>query len=56
MEFLKAIYGDKALTFDELVQAINAHNGNEANKVQDHLWFPGRFQGYLNRILSSAVC
>ena len=32
MEFLKAIYGDKALTFDELVQAINAHNGNEANK------------------------
>lgn len=32
MEFLKAIYGDKALTFDEFVQAINAHNGNEANK------------------------
>lgn len=32
MEFLKAIYGDKALTFEELVQAINAHNGNEANK------------------------
>lgn len=33
MEFLKAIYGDKALTFDELVTAINAHNGNEANKA-----------------------
>jgi len=32
MEFLKAIYGDKALTYDEVVQAINAHNGNEANK------------------------
>lgn len=33
MEFLKAIFGDKALTFDELVQAVNAHNGNEANKT-----------------------
>ena len=32
MEFLKAIYGDKALTYEEFVQAINAHNGNEANK------------------------
>lgn len=32
MEFLKALFGDKALSFDELVQAINAHNGNEANK------------------------
>ena len=32
MDFLKAIYGDKALTFDELVTAINAHNGDEANK------------------------
>ena len=32
MEFLKGIYGDKALTFDEFVQAIHAHNGNEANK------------------------
>lgn len=32
MEFLKAIFGGKALTFDELVQAVNAHNGNEANK------------------------
>ena len=31
MEFLKGIYGDKALTFDEFVQAIHAHNGNEAN-------------------------
>ena len=32
MEFLKGIYGDKALTFDEFVQAIHAHNGNEVNK------------------------
>lgn len=32
MEFLKGIYGDKALTFDEFVQAVHAHNGNEANK------------------------
>lgn len=32
MDFLKEILGDKALTYDELVQAINAHNGNEANK------------------------
>ncbi len=32
MEFLKTIFGDKALTFDELVQAVNAHNGNEANR------------------------
>ena len=33
MEFLKALFGEKALTYDELVQAINAHNGNEANKA-----------------------
>lgn len=32
MEFLKTIYGDKALTYEELLQAINAHNGDEANK------------------------
>ena len=32
MEFLKELFGDKSLTFDELVQALNAHNGNEANK------------------------
>ena len=32
MEFLKTLFGDKALTFDELVQVINSHNGNEANK------------------------
>ena len=32
MEFLKAIYGDKALTYEELIQAINTHNGDEANK------------------------
>ena len=24
MEFLKAFFGDKAITYDELVQAINA--------------------------------
>ncbi len=32
MDFLKALFGDKALSFDELATAINAHNGNEANK------------------------
>ena len=32
MDFLKELFGGKPLTFDELVQAINAHNGNEANK------------------------
>lgn len=32
MEFLKALFNDKPLTFDELVRAVNAHNGNEANK------------------------
>lgn len=32
MDFLKALFGDKALTYDELVQAVNAHNGNEENK------------------------
>ena len=32
MEFLKAIFGDKPLTYDQLVQAIEAHNGEEANK------------------------
>ena len=32
MEFLKKIFGDKALTYDEMVQAVNAHNGDEANK------------------------
>ena len=32
MDFLKAIFGDKPLTFDDFVQAVNAHNGNEANK------------------------
>ena len=26
MEFLKAFFGDKAITYDELVQAINAYN------------------------------
>jgi hypothetical protein len=33
MEFLKNLFSDKALTFDELVTAINAHNGAEANKA-----------------------
>ena len=32
MDFLKAIYGDKALTYDELVTAISTFNGDEANK------------------------
>ena len=32
MEFLKEFFKGKALTYDELVQAINAHNGDEANK------------------------
>lgn len=32
MEFLRNLFQNKAMTFDELVQAINAHNGNEANK------------------------
>lgn len=32
MDFLKAFFGDKPLTFEELVQTINAHNGDEANK------------------------
>ena len=31
MEFLKAFFGDKAITYDELVQAINAYNGDEKN-------------------------
>jgi hypothetical protein len=32
MEFLKAFFGDKAITYDELVRAINAYNGDEKNK------------------------
>lgn len=32
MEFLKPIFNDQALTYDQLVQAINAFNGDEANK------------------------
>ena len=32
MEFLKSLFNGKALTYEELETAINAHNGNEANK------------------------
>ena len=32
MEFLKSLFNGKALTFEELAQALDAHNGNEANK------------------------
>ena len=32
MDFLKALFGANALTYEQLEQAINAHNGNEANK------------------------
>lgn len=32
MDFLKELFGGKPLTYDELVTAINAHNGDEANK------------------------
>lgn len=32
MEFLRTIFGDKPLTFDDFVNAVNAHNGNEANR------------------------
>ena len=32
MDFLRALFGDKSLTYDELITAINAHNGDEANK------------------------
>lgn len=32
MEFLKSVFNGKALTYEELETAINAHNGNEANK------------------------
>lgn len=32
MEFLKALFGENALTYAQLEQAINAHNGNESNR------------------------
>lgn len=32
MDFLKVIFGNKPLTYEEFVQAVNAHNGNEANR------------------------
>lgn len=32
MDFLKGIFGEKKLNFDEFVQAVNAYNGDEANR------------------------
>lgn len=32
MDFLKGIFGESKLNFDEFVQAVNAYNGDEANK------------------------
>jgi hypothetical protein len=32
MDFLKSIFNGRALTYEELETAINAHNGNESNK------------------------
>lgn len=32
MDFLKELFGGKPLTYEELVTAINAHNGDEANR------------------------
>ncbi len=32
MEFLKALFGENRLSYEELEQALNAHNGNEANR------------------------
>lgn len=32
MDFLKILFNNGALTFEEFEKAINAHNGNEANK------------------------
>ncbi len=32
MEFLKTIFGDKALTYDQMTEAINVYNGIEANR------------------------
>lgn len=32
MDFLKALFNGNALTYEQLEQAINAHNGDEANK------------------------
>lgn len=31
MEFLKSIFADRSMTYDEFVTAVNAHNGDEAN-------------------------
>lgn len=32
MDFLKTIFGDRTLSFDDFVQAVNAYNGDEANR------------------------
>ena len=32
MDFLKVLFGSNALTYEQFVQALDAHNGNEANK------------------------
>ena len=32
MEFLKSIFGNKTMSYEEFITALNAHNGNEANK------------------------
>lgn len=32
MDFLKGIFGERKLNFDEFVQAVNAYNGDEANR------------------------
>ena len=32
MEFLKELFGDKPLSYDDFVQAVNSYNGDEANK------------------------
>ena len=32
MEFLKELFGDKPLSYEDFVQAVNTYNGDEANK------------------------
>ena len=38
MEFLKQFFGDKAMTYDEFVQAINAYN--MCQKTNTLVWKP----------------